>query len=192
MDDTAIADALGLEDAYGYHIETVPRLLPFALPVRERPPAPWYPCIEIDHTYTGCLGEACPLEVCWTGNPSLSYATALRRRFHPTDAEYAPGALCLQCRHVQAITIAAIDARRGLVHLPMLQCEQQRWRHPISSSAFVRRRIPTGDDVDLAHCPEYAQASQPIPAVERQRLRVNEQARARRAAREAWVERQHG
>ncbi|MDB5058958.1 MAG: hypothetical protein JWO59_2430 [Chloroflexi bacterium] len=191
MDDKAITDALGLESAYGYHVEVAPRL-PFTVPVQDRPAVPWYPCIETNQSYTGCLGEACPLEVCWTGGPSVSYAAALRRRFHPTDAEYAPGALCLRCRHVQEITIAAIDARRGLIHLPMLHCGRQRWLHPISTAAFVRRRIPTHEDTDLAQCPDFEPAAQPLPAVERQRLHVNERARARRAGNAAQEERELG
>jgi hypothetical protein len=191
MDDEAIAGVLGLESAYGYHVEAGPRL-PFTLPARERPVAPWYPCIDVNQSYTGCLGQACPLEVCWTGGPSISYAAALRHRFHPTDAEYAPGARCLRCRHVGETTIAAIDARRGLIHLPMLQCERQHWLHPISTAAFVRRRIPTDDDTDLARCADFEPANEPIPAVEQRRLQVNQRARDRRAARIRQTEREIG
>lgn len=188
-DDNAIAGVLGLESAFGYHLESGPRLS-FAIPVRDCRVVSWYPCLAIDQTYTGCLGEACPLEVCWTGGASVSYEAALRRRFHPTDVEYAPGARCLLCRHVQEMSIVAIDARQGLIHLPMVCCEEHCWRHPISSAAFVRRRIPCGDDRDLAHCPAFEQAAEPIPAVERQRVHVNERARALRACRAGRVGRQ--
>jgi len=190
MDDTALAKALGLQSAYGFHVEEEPRP-PFTLPIRERPARRWYPCIEANHTYTGCLGEACPLEVCWTGAASTSYAAALQRHFHPADAEYAPKARCLRCRHVGEISVAAIDGQRGLIHLPMLRCVKQCWQNPISASAFVRRRIPPKDDHDLAKCPLFEQATTPIRIVEQYRLQLNDRVRARRAAREARGE-HHG
>lgn len=193
MDDTAITRALGLDSSFGYHVEEepAPPRLPIAQQARERPAVPWYPCIDTNAGYSGCLGEGCPLEVCWTGSPSISYAAALRRRFHPTDAEYAPGARCLTCRHVRETTIATLDQRHGMIHLPVLHCAQGCWTHPITAAAFVRRRIPTAEDVDLATCPRYEQAAAPIPVVEQRRLQVNEQARARRAGRERPA-RQHG
>ncbi len=184
MDETALAKALGLKSAYGFHVEEGPRL-PFTVPIREQSSTRWYPCIKTNHTYTGCLGMTCPLEVCWTDTASPSYTAALRLHFHPTDAEYVARARCLWCRYVEEIAIAAIDGRRGLIHLLMLRCMNQCWQSPISASAFVRRRIPPQDDHDLAHCPLFEQASMPIPIVERYRLHLNDRVRARRATGEA-------
>jgi len=81
MEDKAISEALGLESAFGYHIEQPPRPLLVGI-VRERPPAPWYPCLDSDNTYHGCLGSACPLEVCWLSATASSQATwrTCRRR----------------------------------------------------------------------------------------------------------------
>jgi hypothetical protein len=121
------------------------------------------------------------LEVCWTGTPTISYAAALRRRFQPIGIEYVPRARCVHCRHVQETSVAVIHQQRGLIHLPLLHCNQGRWVHPISVAAFVRRRIPAQEHTDPATCPEFAPAAQPIPAVEDHRLRVNRQAQTRRA-----------
>ena len=180
-EEEAIIAALGEESAFGYHIEHAPR--PYVIiPVRERPPTPWYPCLDTQSRYTGCLGDACPLEICWTGGPSISYTAALRNRFQSVD-EYTPGAPCLECRHVQEVSIPVLDQQRGLIHLTMLHCGQDRWEHPIRAAAFVRRRIPARAHVDLAFCGRFEQAEQPIPAVEEHRTRTNWLARRRRTAR---------
>ena len=176
-DDKALAQALGLKTAYGFHLEGDTRL-----PARERRSPRWYPCIELDHTYTGCLGAACPLEVCWTGTASTGYSAGLQHQFHAAVADYVPRARCLHCSHVKETTVEAIDGRGGVIDLPMLQCENQCWQNPISASSFVRRRIPPKDERDLAECPLFEQASAPIAIVEHHRLSFNDRVRARRAA----------
>jgi hypothetical protein len=179
-EEEAIVEALGEESAYGYHIEPAPK--PYAIvPVRDRPAARWYPCLDTGCLYTGCLGEECPLQVCWTGKPSISYIAALRHRFQPIAADYTPGARCLECRHVQEVSLPVLDQQRGLIHLPMLHCDQDRWQHPISAPAFVRRRIPAMAHTDLVFCGRFEPVEQPIPAVEGHRLRTNQLARDRRA-----------
>ena len=184
MDEEAITEALGLESAFGYHIERAPR--PRAIiHVRERPARQWYPCLDTEDRYTGCLGEACPLEMCWTGRESISYLAALRTRFQPTDAAYAPGACCTDCAHAREVGVPAIDRVRGLIHLPMIHCAHGRWEHPISVPAFVRNRIPADARTDPAHCGDFDQAEAPHPAVEAHRLRTNRLARDRREERAA-------
>jgi len=179
MDKQAIAGALGLESAYGFHIEEEPG--PPLLLARDRRRAlPWYPCLMVNQTYTGCLGDTCPVEECWTGALSVSYQAALRRHYSLTEGEYAAGARCLCCCHVEEIAIPVIVGCR-LIHLIALRCHEQCWRHPISAAAFVRRHIPACEDTDLRHCPAFAQAWRPIPAVEQQREQVNERMRALRA-----------
>jgi hypothetical protein len=190
MNDKTLAHALGLENAYGFHIEGEPRL-PCTTPARERPSTRWYPCIKRDHTYMGCLGAACPLEVCWTGMASTSYTLGLRHQFYAAASDYAKRAQCLQCRHIEEICVEAIDSRRGVIHLPLLRCVHLCWQNPISASAFVRRRIPPNGDHNLAHCPLFEQASTPIAIMEQYRLHLNDRVRARRATRVARGE-QHG
>ncbi len=184
MNDKALANALGLQSSYGFHVEEPPRP-PAAKLIRQGLAQRWYPCIEEDNTYTGCLGEDCPLEVCWTDTPSTSYAVALRRHFRAAAADYVPGAQCLQCRHVQQIAVEVIDGRRGVISLPMLRCVKQCWQNPISASAFVRRRIPPEEGHDLADCPLFDPARAPIDIVEQHRLQLNDRVRARRSARAA-------
>lgn len=182
MEDKAISEALGLESAFGYHVEQPPRSLLVGI-VRERPPtSPWYPCLDSDNTYRGCLGTACPLEVCWTGGKTVSYVKALRTRFQSSDGEYVPKALCGRCEHARETAVPVIDQQRGLIHLTLRRCEEDRWEHPISEAALARKRIPAQEHVDPAHCPLFAPAPTPIAGVERHRRRVNERARARRAA----------
>jgi len=182
MEDKAISEALGLESAFGYHIEQPPPPLLVAL-VRERPPTPWYPCIDSENTYHGCLGTACPLEVCWTGGQTVSYAAALRSRFQPSAVEYVPKALCGRCDHARETSVPVIDQQQGLIHLTLRCCDEDRWEHPISEAALARNRIPAQDHVDPARCYLFKPAPTLIAGVERHRKRVNEQARIRRAAR---------
>jgi len=182
MEDKAIGEALGLESAFGYHIEEPAQPLLTGL-VRERPAAPWYPCLTADGTYTGCLGTDCPLEVCWTGGHTVSYIAALRTRFQPSDGEYVRGALCGRCGHARETSVPVLDRRQGLIHLELRHCEKGRWDHPISEAALARNRIPAQDHVDPARCRLFEPAAVPIAGVEERRRHVNEQARARRAAR---------
>ena len=185
MDEEAqIVGALGVESAFGYHVEQAPHITFSVRDERDEHPAAWYPCLDDMGTYSGCLGDACPLRTCWTGQPAVSYLGALRRRFQPVDAEYLPGALCGHCCHVEEVLVTMIDARQELIRLPMLRCDQDCWIHPISTSSFVRRRIPAREGSNPARCSRFAPATTPIPSVEAHRLRVNRQARARRAARD--------
>jgi hypothetical protein len=179
-EEEAIVSALGEASAYGYHIESAPRPS-FIVPVHDRPLTPWYPCLDTAQRYAGCLGEGCPLEVCWTGTPSVSYVAALRHRFQPADADYAAGARCLACRHVQEVSVPTIDQRRGLIHLPMLHCAQGYWQHPISAASFVRRRIPAQPHADLADCMRFEPATEPTPLVEAHRAHTSRLARRSRA-----------
>ncbi|HEY8285547.1 MAG TPA: hypothetical protein VIJ28_14275 [Chloroflexota bacterium] len=181
MEDKAISEALGLESDFGYHVEEPPRPLLVGM-VRERPLAPWYPCIDHDNTYHGCLGAACPLEVCWTGGQTVSYVEALRTRFQPRDVEYVPKALCGRCGHARETSVPVINQQQGLIHLTLRRCEEDRWEHPISEAALARNRIPAQAHVDPARCHLFEPAPTLIAGVERHRKRVNEQARARRAA----------
>lgn len=155
MDEDLIVKALGLESAYGYHIETAPRS-PVDVHVSDAAAASRYPCLTAEHVYTGCLGEACPLQMCWTGTPTLSYMAALQRRFHPADDIYVRGARCMRCKHVEEISVSVLDQQREMKWMSLRRCGQGRWTHPISASALARRRIPAHEDTDLAHCPGFA------------------------------------
>jgi hypothetical protein len=181
-DEQDMATALGLESAYGYHLEEEPRL-PAVSCAPERHAGQWYPCLDSSHVYSGCRGEACPLETCWTGGASTSYAAALRRRFHPTDVDYAAGARCLGCAEVREVRIPVIGAGGKVIRLCLLECGRAGWQHAISVAAFVRRRIPAPENEDLAECPLYVAAAGPLAPVASHRQQINEQARARRAAR---------
>jgi hypothetical protein len=128
-DDREIRASLGLESAFGYHIERrtswsgEPRYqdvlaaleaarapdAPTADPAmaRRQAPArrasrrtPSYPCIK-GVRYTGCIGETCPLQTCWTGAPTPA-ALARRHARWVGAASYVGDALCQHCRHVAA------------------------------------------------------------------------------------------
>lgn len=117
---------LGMDDASGYSIvgdgapgamgtmdaSAVPVVGPFNPPVRQSPgavvgegtrsPVPGrpagaaFPCLE-GVRYRGCLGLACPLETCWTGATTVSYAAWMREGAHVSTALYLPGAPCHGC-----------------------------------------------------------------------------------------------
>jgi hypothetical protein len=110
----------------------------------------------------------------------MSYTAALRRRFHTTGADYVSRARCLDCRHAQEVSVPVIDQHRGLIHLPMVQCERGRWQHPISVAAFVRRRIPAQPHADLVFCGRFEPATGPLPAVEEHRRPINRLTQRRR------------
>lgn len=154
MDEDVIVEALGLESAFGYHIEPAPgpRIV---VDVRDAPAGANYPCLAADGRYTGCLGEACPLRVCWTGAPTVSHAAALLRRFHPGDDAYAPGARCPACRHAAEVRVA-VAVGPEVRQMLLLRCARGRWAHPISAPAMARRRIPADAGQDLARCADFA------------------------------------
>jgi hypothetical protein len=181
MDDETLTQLLELENAYGYHIEEIPRL-PVETLVHDPAPATVYPCLEPLGAYTGCKGAACPLLTCWTGMPTISYVLAMRTRHQTTDNDYARGALCTRCRHVQQVLVPVVHQQKEIVQLPLVQCARHRWAHPVTAAALARRRIPAREDVDLAACTQFAPAEQPLAAVEAHRLQVNLQTRRRRQA----------
>jgi hypothetical protein len=226
-DDREIRASLGLESAFGYHIERrtpwagepryqdvlaaleaarAPDASPTDLaaarrqaPARRarRQPSP-YPCIK-GVRYTGCIGETCPLQRCWTGAPTPGVLARRRARWVGA-ASYEGETLCQHCRHVVAgPTLPGGDApqtggaaARGSpegtaqtsaepcaiargpsqrVTQGLLICARGQWRHAVSRSDFASRRIPIKDDVDAAACPAFEDAGELHPDVVAYRAR---------------------
>ncbi len=59
-----------------------------------------YPCLE-GPRYSGCVGTACPLDLCWTGGITVGLAYRLSLRTPLSTTIYRPGAPCHECSHVQ-------------------------------------------------------------------------------------------
>jgi hypothetical protein len=112
--------------------------------------------------------------------PTISYVLAMRTRHQATDNDYARGARCTGCRHVQRVLVPVVHQQKEIVRLPLVQCARRQWTHPITTAALARRRIPAREDVDLAACPQFTPAEEPLAEVEAHRLHVNLQARRRR------------
>src|SRR3954451_6634903 len=123
-DDREIRASLGLESAYGYHIEQPDetQLRDILLAVEAgggdaaegggagrggRGPSP-YPCLS-GARYSGCVGMDCPLETCWTGGPTPRQAEVLEAQHEDVArpappprgaAVYLSDTLCHRCSHV--------------------------------------------------------------------------------------------
>lgn len=181
-DTQLVAETLGLETGYGYHIEVAPAS-PLDALLRASAPAPSgplaYPCVEADLTYTGCLGEACPLQTCWSGAATPGHLASLRQRLHPGDWAQVPGALCPGCAHVAPAPVAG----RQEDPAPLLRCGRGRWVDAINGLALVRRRIPAEVPAELAVCPDFAPTSALRPEVARYRQENAMRVRAHRLAR---------
>ncbi len=198
-DEVAEADeirhALGVESAFGYHVEGGARrgagAIAAAAPGAREGGAPGrlFPCL-VGHDYTGCLGLGCPLETCWTGTATVSFARKLREESHVSTALYLPGAPCHTCAHLVEDEVAVPAPRtptevgsgpEARATLRRVTCGQGLWLHPISLASFVTRRIPMIDQDEPGRCPGYAPRPEPHPAVVAHLQRRRERLRLRRA-----------
>lgn len=218
--DAEIRGALGLESAFGFHIEGddgrgegTDELLPLLDAPSGSPGASSetpYPCLH-GHDYRGCLGLACPLEICWTGAATISFARKQRERSRVSTALYLPGAPCQSCAHLaeDEVTVPAPralgqprqapqrgDAARAREETPppgeqavgrlrRVACDQGLWAHPVSLSSFLLKRIPMLDQVEPEQCPGYQPRAEPHPEVLAHLRRRRERARQRREERRA-------
>lgn len=207
-----IQRALGVETTYGYHVESrgrraVDALAGIAISSAGDPPSTQtFPCLS-GYTYNGCLGDSCPLEECWTGGATVSFARKKREETRVSVALYLPGAPCHTCVHLveDEVTVPAPramgqpGATRSAVRrahdaaaaqgrapadilLQRVNCGQQLWAHAISLASFLSRRIPMLDPVEPERCPGYARRPDPHPAVVAHLRQRRERARLRRGS----------
>lgn len=123
-----LAEALGTDNASGFHIEVFYQTSPFWDKPR-RGDGTRFPCIDGSNAYNGCLGSACEALTCWAGKlvPSAKNAPVQRIAL---PREERKGAKCHLCIH-------AIDREDGLV-----DCAKGHFERPITSSGLLRRRTP--------------------------------------------------
>ncbi len=116
----AIRRALGVDSLYGFHVVehrdeeshvAAPCVAHVPDAAREERAAS-FPCIS-DHRYSGCLGLACPLETCWTGGATVSFARRQSESSRISGALYLPGAPCHTCAHLSEDEIDVPRPRRG-------------------------------------------------------------------------------
>jgi len=129
-DAAAMQRALGVDDVYGYHVEDRrfdegddPSGDVVALHDAAPAPAlqePAYPYLD-GHRYSGCRGEACPRQRCWTGGPTPRLASRLQQFSQASETLYVPGAPCLGCLHARSEEVTlpvALDRRPKPDHAP--------------------------------------------------------------------------
>jgi hypothetical protein len=199
---------LGLDDASGYHVVDTEAqdafddgvsLLPLPRPVIADGPediaqgkeaSASFPCLE-GGRYSGCLGLDCPLETCWTGAATVSFANRMHRMREESRVSttlYVPGAPCHGCSYLREDVAPTpklrTDGTRRIRHgatgnekedepaIPgepvtrrRITCAQGLWAHPISLASFVTRRIPMRDQDNPRHCPCFAPRAAPHPSV---------------------------
>ena len=192
MNDEELA-AAGLESCYGYHIEAPEPAC--ALCVRDDPPAARsFPCLDALNTYSGCLGEDCPLQLCWSGAPTPRYLALLRARLHLRQGgdEYVAGARCPDCLFAQSTTVQVAGEGVSPVDLPVVACGKGYWAHPTSAAALARRRIPVAPHANPAHCRHFAEAAVLHPAVLAYRRRERDRRRRTRQSEETEGGARHG
>ena len=100
----------------------------------------------------------CPLEACWTGAATVSFARKMREDAHVSTALYLPGAPCHTCAHLVEDEVVvpaprAPGARRhdAAATLQRVTCGQGLWLHPISLASFVMR-TPAPNSAATRHC----------------------------------------
>lgn len=192
MNDEELA-AAGLESDYGYHIEAPQPVC--EVHVRDDPVAARsYPCLDALNTYSGCRGDACPLQTCWSGVPTPRYLALLRARLHLRQGEddYVAGALCPDCLFAHSTTMQVAGEDCAPVELPLIACGKGYWAHPTTAAALARRRIPVAPHANPAHCRHFAEAAVLHPAVLGYRRRERDRRRRARQADEAAQEVRHG
>jgi len=219
---------LGVDDASGYHVvdEDTPDALDDGAVARQarqgrRPSAPvaagepddhvqgrrpgrLFPCLE-GGRYTGCLGMACPLETCWTGAATISFAHKVREGAgtRVSTALYLPGAPCHTCArlHEDVAPARPPSGRRppGRAEQPdagvedeetsapsrRITCARGLWAHSISLASFVTGRIPMRDQDAPEQCPGFVERAAPHPAVAAHLQRRRERTRRLREERRA-------
>jgi hypothetical protein len=128
--DAWLATALGLDNAYGYHIEYEGQAAE-AFWARTTPNRTHFPCVDDSRSYAGCLGHYCPATDCWAG------ALVASAPHSPTPRPRAqrPGARCHRCGN-----IAPDHHVSGAVEL--LTCLAGHFDCPITASCLRNRRIP--------------------------------------------------
>lgn len=133
-----LAEALGLDDASGFHIEVFYQTSPF-WEVPRRGDGSRFPCIDAENVYSGCLGSQCPATRCWAGRlvPSAPNAPAERVALPRIERK---GATCHRC-------VWAVDTSDGKV-----DCARGHFDQPITPACLVRRRIP---DPAPIPCPDF-------------------------------------
>lgn len=202
IDEARIRQALGVESAFGYHVEGGPRSRTDADDLPQAAAASTagahtgrreaaFPCLD-GHDYGGCLGMGCPLETCWTGAATVSFARKMREDARVSTALYLPGAPCHTCAHLveDEVVVPAPRSPGARPHdaaatLQRVTCGRGLWLHPISLASFVTRRIPMIDQDEPQHCPGYAPRPEPHPAVVAHLQRRRERLRLRRAEQRA-------
>ncbi len=213
---------LGLDDASGYHVvdteadalDDSVSLLPWPVVAdgpedvargQEAPAS--FPCLE-GGRYSGCLGLNCPLETCWTGAATVSFADRMHRMREESRVSatlYVPGAPCHGCSYLREDVASACKPRaagpRRVQHeagdtppapgepvMPRrITCAQGLWAHPISLASFVTRRIPMRDQDDPRHCPCFAPRAAPHPSVVAHLQRRRERTRQLREERREYT-----
>ncbi len=213
---------LGLDDASGYHVVDVEAdalddgvsLLPWPIVAdgpedmargKEAPAS--FPCLE-GGRYSGCLGLDCPLETCWTGAATVSFADRMHRMREESRVSttlYVPGAPCHGCSYLREDVAPAHKpraggtrrAQQGAEDTPAapgeptaprrITCAQGLWTHPISLASFVTRRIPMRDQDDPRHCPCFAPRAAPHPSVVAHLQRRRERTRHLREERREYT-----
>ena len=90
-----IAAALGLDTAYGYHIEHEVQAAD-AFWGKGEDDGSAFPCIDGSRSYAGCLGRYCPAMRCWAGALVGSAEHAVTRM----PATQRQGARCHTCGNI--------------------------------------------------------------------------------------------
>lgn len=149
-------------------------------------PTPAFPCLD-GVRYSGCIGAACPLELCWNGAPTVGYR-ARSHRPRTSSTAYLGEALCHRCVHVTktvshlsvlhgrprpASSVPAVSPAASAVpddqsrwsDVRTVICGQDQWRYAITMQSFLTLRVPIRDEVDPAECPSFEDVGELRPEV---------------------------
>jgi hypothetical protein len=130
--DAEMGAALGLDTAYGYHIEYAVQAAD-AFWGRHIDDCSSFPCIDDSRSYGGCLGAYCPAKHCWAG----ALVRSARHRATRRPVEQRKGGMCRTCGNVGIDH--HVSCKDGT---ELLTCLAGHFDWPITASCLVNRRVP--------------------------------------------------
>lgn len=138
-----------------------------------------FPCLDDSHTYTGCLGAACPVERCWNGRRvrPISGRVRVDAFDRPLKVLRYTASDCPNCKHAVDLQVEG-ELRSPGRHVikQWTICELGLWAGPASLYNLLNHRAPV---TRVGHCASFDQQPPDQMRPELLQKRAADQARSR-------------